>query len=250
LTEQANSARLAPNQRSGRAMIVLIDNYDSFTFNLVHYLGALGADVVVHRNDKISADAVVATDPDAIVLSPGPCTPNDAGICLALIERACAPSPGPIPILGVCLGHQAIGQAFGGDVVRAPLPVHGKLSEVTHTGQGLFRGINGPFQATRYHSLVVDRATMPKSLSVTAETADRLVMGLAHHSLPVHGVQFHPESIASEHGHLMLRNFIELAADWNATTGRRPAATRAAERPLPAVTSTSAHRPAPRRAAH
>src|SRR5262245_17062393 len=223
-------------------MIVLIDNYDSFTFNLVHYLGGLGADVVVHRNDKISADDVVAAAPDAIVLSPGPCTPNEAGICLELIDKASA----EIPILGVCLGHQAIGQAFGGDVVRAPVPVHGKLSEVSHTGVGLFRGINGPFKATRYHSLVVDRATMPADLTVTAETADRLVMGLAHASLPVHGVQFHPESIASEHGHLMLKNFLELAAAWNASTGRRAAASAPATR--------AEHRPAPRaasrRAAH
>jgi anthranilate synthase component 2 len=216
-------------------MIVLIDNYDSFTFNLVHYLGALGADVVVHRNDKIAADDVVAAAPDAIVLSPGPCTPNEAGICLELIDKAAA----KIPILGVCLGHQAIGQAFGGDVVRAPAPVHGKLSEVTHTGQGLFRGINGPFRATRYHSLVVDRATMPSDLSVTAETSDRLVMGLAHTSLPVHGVQFHPESIASEHGHLMLKNFLELAADWNGTTGRRNAT-------APAPAAHPAARPARR----
>ena len=227
-------------------MIVLIDNYDSFTFNLVHYLGGLGADVAVHRNDKISADDVVAADPDAIVLSPGPCTPNEAGICLALIEKAAA----TIPTLGVCLGHQAIGQAFGGKVVRAPVPVHGKLSEVTHAGAGLFRGINGPFQATRYHSLVVDRPTLPKDLSVTAETADRLVMGLAHKSLPVHGVQFHPESIASEHGHLMLRNFLELAADWNTKTGRRPAAARPAAQAPSAAQPASAHRGAPRRAAH
>ena len=224
-------------------MIILIDNYDSFTFNLVHYLGGLGADVVVHRNDKISADDVVAADPDAIVLSPGPCTPNEAGICLALIEKAAA----TIPILGVCLGHQAIGQAFGGDVVRAPVPVHGKLSEVLHGGQGLFRGINGPFRATRYHSLVVERKTLPKDLRVTAETSDRLVMALAHNSLPVHGVQFHPESIASEHGHLMLRNFLELAAGWNTTTGRRRAAARAARA---TAKSSPKSRPAPRRAAH
>jgi anthranilate synthase component 2 len=224
-------------------MIVLIDNYDSFTFNLVHYLGGLGADVVVHRNDKIAVDAVIAAAPDAIVLSPGPCTPNEAGICLELIDQA----SDTIPILGVCLGHQAIGQAFGGDVVRAPLPVHGKLSEVTHGGAGLFRGINGSFRATRYHSLVVDRATIPAELAVTAETADRLVMGLAHNTLPVHGVQFHPESIASEHGHLMLKNFLELAADWNARTGRRtgdrpraPAAARAATRP-PRPTRRAAH---------
>ena len=193
-------------------MVVLIDNYDSFTFNLVHYLGGLGADVVVHRNDKVAVKEVLASQPDAIVLSPGPCTPNEAGICLKLIEKA-APS---IPILGVCLGHQAIGQAFGGAVVRAPSPVHGKLSEVRHQGAGVFRGINGPFKATRYHSLVVERNSMPEALTVTAETDDRVVMGLAHKTLPVHGVQFHPESIASEHGHLILKNFLELAAHWNA----------------------------------
>jgi anthranilate synthase component 2 len=199
-------------------MIVLIDNYDSFTFNLFHYLGGLGAEVLVHRNDKISADDVIGADPDAIVLSPGPCTPNDAGICLDLIAKA---SP-IIPIFGVCLGHQAIGQVFGGKVVRAPVPVHGKLSLIKHQGQGVFRGINGPFQATRYHSLVVERATMPADLAVNADTDDRLVMGLAHAKLPVHGVQFHPESIASEHGHLILKNFLDIAAAWNATTGRRP----------------------------
>ena len=198
-------------------MIVLIDNYDSFTFNLVHYLGELGANVVVHRNDKISARDVIAADPDAIVLSPGPCTPNEAGICLDLVEQA-APT---IPMFGVCLGLQSIGQAFGGHVVRAPVPVHGKLSEVTHQGQGVFRGINGPFRATRYHSLVVDRATMPEALAVTAETGDRLVMGVSHTTLPVHGVQFHPESIASENCHLILKNFLELAAAWNVASGRR-----------------------------
>ena len=203
-------------------MIVLIDNYDSFTFNLVHYFGELGADVVVHRNDKVSVDAVIGADPDAIVLSPGPCTPNEAGICLDLVEKA---SP-TIPLFGVCLGLQSIGQAFGGNVVRAPAPVHGKLSEVTHQGQGVFRGINGPFRATRYHSLVVERDSMPAELAVTAETGDRLVMGLAHTSLPVHGVQFHPESIASENGHRILNNFLELAAAWNAATGRRPATAR------------------------
>jgi anthranilate synthase component 2 len=197
-------------------MIVLIDNYDSFTFNLVHYLGELGAEVVVRRNNKVTTQDVIAADPDAIVLSPGPCTPNEAGICLDLVEKA-SPS---IPMFGVCLGLQSIGQAFGGKVVRAPVPVHGKLSEVTHNGQGVFRGINGPFKATRYHSLVVDRATIPDSLAVMAET-DRLVMGAAHKTLPVHGVQFPPESIASEHGHLILRNFLELAAAWNEATGRR-----------------------------
>lgn len=194
-------------------MIILIDNYDSFTFNLVHYLGGLGAEVVVHRNDKITADAVIAADPEAIVLSPGPCTPNEAGICLEVIEKASA----RIPILGVCLGHQAIGQVFGGDVVRAPVPVHGKLSTMRHEARGLFRGINGPFRATRYHSLVVDRASLPDALAVTAETDDALIMGLQHKSRPVHGVQFHPESIASEHGHLILKNFLDLAREWNAT---------------------------------
>jgi len=204
-------------------MIVLIDNYDSFTFNLVHYLGGLGADVVVHRNDKISVPDVMAAEPAAIVLSPGPCTPNEAGICLALIAQA-APT---IPILGVCLGHQAIGQAFGAKVVRAAVPVHGKLSEIRHTSTGVFRGINGPFKATRYHSLVVERASMPRELTVNAETDDGLVMGIMHASLPVHGVQFHPESIASEHGHLMLKNFLDLAAAWNAATDRRSRATSA-----------------------
>src|SRR2546423_10988699 len=198
-------------------MIVLIDNYDSFAFNLVHYLGELGADVVVHRNDKISARAVNDADPDAIVLSPGPCTPNEAGICLELVAEA-APK---IPIFGVCLGLQSIGQAFGGKVVRAPTPVHGKLSEITHQGQGVFRGINGPFKATRYHSLVVDRATLPDELAVTAETGDRLVMGAAHKTWPVHGVQFHPESIASENGPTILKNFLDLAAAWNVASGRR-----------------------------
>ena len=200
-------------------MIVLIDSYDSFAFNLVHYLGELGADVVVHRNDKVTPDAVVAADPDAIVLSPGPCTPNEAGICLDLVAQA---SP-TIPILGVCLGHQAIGQAFGGAVVRGPAPVHGKLSEIRHVAKGVFLGINGPFQATRYHSLVVDRTTLPDELAITAETDGGLIMGLEHAELPVHGVQFHPESIASNHGHLILKNFLDLAAAWNGASGRRAA---------------------------
>jgi anthranilate synthase component 2 len=197
-------------------MIVLIDNYDSFTFNLFHYLGGLGADVVVHRNDKISVDAVIAAEPDAIVLSPGPCTPHEAGICLELVEKASS----NIPLLGVCLGHQAIGQAFGGQIVRALTQVHGKLSEIRSNGTGVFRGINGPFQATRYHSLIVDRGSLPREFTVTAETDDRLVMGLAHASLPIHGVQFHPESIASENGHLILKNFLDLAAEWNAKRRR------------------------------
>jgi anthranilate synthase component II len=209
-------------------MIVLIDNYDSFTFNLFHYLGGLGEDVVVHRNDKITADRVLAMDPDAIVLSPGPRTPSDAGICLELIAKASA----TVPLLGVCLGHQAIGQAFGGQVVRAPVQVHGKLSEIEHRGEGLFHGINGPFKATRYHSLVVERASLPDALVITAQTSDHLIMGLAHRALAVHGVQFHPESIASEHGHLMLRNFLDIAAGWNTSTGRRPTDARSTRRVL------------------
>jgi anthranilate synthase component 2 len=200
-------------------MIVVIDNYDSFTFNLVHYLGELGAKAAVHRNDRLSAADVIAADPDAVVLSPGPCTPNEAGICLDLIAKA----GNKIPILGVCLGHQAIGQALGGKVVRAPVPVHGKLSEIRHDGSGVFRGINRAFKATRYHSLVVDRATMPAPLTVNAESEDGVVMGIAHTSLPLHGVQFHPESIASEHGHVILKNFLDIAASWNAATGRRRA---------------------------
>ncbi len=197
-------------------MIILIDNYDSFTFNLVHYLGGLGADVVVHRNDKISVAEVMALEPEGIVLSPGPCTPNEAGICLDLIAKA----GDTIPMFGVCLGHQAMGQALGGHVIRAPQMVHGKLSQISHDATGVFRGINGPFNATRYHSLIVERATMPRALKVNAQTADGLVMGMMHESLPMHGVQFHPESIASEHGHLMLRNFLDIAAAWNFAHGR------------------------------
>jgi anthranilate synthase component II len=207
-------------------MIVLIDNYDSFTFNLFHYLGGLGADVVVHRNDKVAADQVMAMEPEAIVLSPGPRTPRDAGICLELIAKAAS----SIPVLGVCLGHQAIGEAFGGAVVRAPVQVHGKLSEIRHQGAGIFRGINAPFRATRYHSLVVDRPSLPDKLAVTAETDDHIIMGLAHRTLAVHGVQFHPESIASEYGHLILRNFLDIAAAWNASTGRNAAGIRANRR--------------------
>ena len=197
-------------------MILLIDNYDSFTFNLVHYLGGLGAKVAVYRNDKIGVEDALACEPDAIVLSPGPCTPNDAGICLDLIERASS----QVPIFGVCLGHQAIGQVFGGQVVRAPMPVHGKLSVIRHSAEGVFRGVNGPFHATRYHSLIVDRKNLPQDIVVTAETDDHLIMGLRHRTFPVHGVQFHPESIASEHGHLILRNFLDIAAQWNGTTRR------------------------------
>ncbi len=191
--------------------VTLIDNYDSFTFNLVHYLGALGADVSVWRNDEISVAEVLAAKPDAIVLSPGPCTPNEAGICLDLVRAACASTP----LLGVCLGHQAIGQAFGGEIVRASAPMHGKLSRITHNSSGIFRGINGPFQATRYHSLLIERSTAPAEFEISAQTDDGAIMGVAHRTLPVHGVQFHPESILSEHGHLMLKNFLELADAYN-----------------------------------
>jgi anthranilate synthase component II len=191
--------------------VTLIDNYDSFTFNLAHYLGALGADVSVRRNDEISVADAIGARPDAIVLSPGPCTPNEAGICLDLVRAASA----TIPMLGVCLGHQAIGQVFGGDVVRAPLPMHGKLSRISHNARGVFRGINGPFLATRYHSLIVDRKSAPGVLEITAETDDGLIMGVSHRTLPLHGVQFHPESILSEHGMLILQNFLDLARAFN-----------------------------------
>ena len=187
--------------------VALIDNYDSFTWNLVHYLGELGADVDVYRNDALTVDELKAKKPDAVVLSPGPCTPNEAGICLDLIKKAGA----TIPLLGVCLGHQSIGQAYGGDVIRAPVPMHGKLSTITNTGQGIFKGLPKRFEITRYHSLIVDRATLPDCLEVTAETDDGLIMGLQHKSHPVHGVQFHPESIASEQGHALLANFLDLA---------------------------------------
>jgi anthranilate synthase component 2 len=188
-------------------MIVLIDNYDSFTYNLVHFLGELGGECRVFRNDKIAVAEVLGMRPRGIVLSPGPCTPNEAGICLELIEKA-----GPtIPLLGVCLGHQAIGQAYGGRVIRARVPMHGKLSEITHTGKGVFKGLPRKFEVTRYHSLIVERKGLPADLAVTARTADGLVMGLQHKTHPVHGVQFHPESIASEHGHALLANFLDLA---------------------------------------
>ena len=191
--------------------VTLIDNYDSFTWNLVHYLGALGAAVTVYRNDRVEVADIMADAPDAIVLSPGPKTPREAGICLDLI-RAAGPT---VPLFGVCLGHQAIGDAYGATVTRAPLPMHGKISTVRHGGETVFRGINGPFQATRYHSLVVDRASVSDELAVTAETDDGQIMGLSHRRHPVHGVQFHPESIASEHGSLILKNFLDLAAVWN-----------------------------------
>jgi anthranilate synthase component 2 len=188
-------------------MLLLIDNYDSFTYNLVHYLGELGTVAEVVRNDKLTVDDVIRLKPKAIVLSPGPCTPNEAGICLDLIARAGA----EIPILGVCLGHQAIGQAYGGHVIRAPVPMHGKLSTIKTTGKGLFAGIPPRVEITRYHSLIVERATLPADLEITAETDDGIIMGCQHRTHPVHGVQFHPESIASEHGHDMLANFLKLA---------------------------------------
>ncbi len=188
-------------------MILLIDNYDSFTYNLVHYLGELGAACDVHRNDRLTVDQALAKRPKAIVLSPGPCTPNEAGICLDLIKAA----GDRIPLLGVCLGHQAIGQAYGGRVQRAQLPMHGKLSQVRHDNKGLFADLPRRFEVTRYHSLIVERATLPDCLEVTAETADGLIMGLQHKTHPIHGVQFHPESIASEHGHDILANFLRLA---------------------------------------
>ena len=187
-------------------MILLIDNYDSFTFNLFHFLGDLGAEVEVVRNDGLTPAEALARAPDAIVLSPGPCTPNEAGICLDLIHAAAARR---VPLLGVCLGHQAIGQAFGARVVRAPEPVHGKVWAIEHRGTDVFAGLPNPFRATRYHSLVVE--DLPPALRPTARTADGLLMGLAHRELPIWGVQFHPESIASEHGHDLLRNFLALS---------------------------------------
>jgi anthranilate synthase component 2 len=195
--------------------ITLIDNYDSFTWNLVHCLGALGADVSVHRNDKVSVNDVVAASPDGIVLSPGPCGPAEAGICLDLI-RAAAPA---IPIFGVCLGHQALGEAYGGEVIRAPKPVHGKIATIDHAGETLFHGINGPFRAVRYHSLVVRADPAPPDLKITA-TTDGLVMGISHRRFPAHGVQFHPESIASEYGMRIFENFLALAAHWNQSARR------------------------------
>ncbi|HEY5238584.1 MAG TPA: aminodeoxychorismate/anthranilate synthase component II [Rhizomicrobium sp.] len=188
-------------------MLLLIDNYDSFTYNLFHYLGELGADVVVKRNDEISAREALTMGADAIILSPGPCTPNEAGICMDVIRQA----NGTMPILGVCLGHQAIGQVYGGKVVRAPEPMHGKLSRIHHTGKGVFRGLNNDFEATRYHSLTIAPETMPASLEITATTADGIIMGVMHKTHPVHGVQFHPESIASENGHALLQNFLTLS---------------------------------------
>jgi anthranilate synthase component 2 len=193
-------------------MLLLIDNYDSFTYNLVHYFGELGAKMEIYRNDALSADEALGLRPQAIVLSPGPCDPDQAGICLELIEK----NAGNIPLLGVCLGHQAIGQAYGGKVVRAPNLMHGKVSDIKHTEKGLFAGVPTPFLATRYHSLMVERQSLPDCLEVTAETDDGIVMGLAHQEYPIHGVQFHPESIASEQGHELLKNFLTVVNDGKA----------------------------------
>ncbi|MEO1551242.1 MAG: aminodeoxychorismate/anthranilate synthase component II [Pseudomonadota bacterium] len=187
-------------------MLLLIDNYDSFTYNLVHYFGELGADVAVHRNDALDVQSAMALKPSGIVLSPGPCDPDQAGICLALVAAAAETR---IPLFGVCLGHQAIGQAFGGQVQRHSEIVHGKLGTVRHGGKGVFGGLPSTFGATRYHSLVVARDGLPETLEVTAELEDGTIMGLSHRDLPIHGVQFHPESIASEHGHALLRNFLD-----------------------------------------
>ena len=188
-------------------MILVVDNYDSFTYNLVHYLAELGAETRVVRNDDLTAAEAWALRPEAVLLSPGPCTPNEAGVCLALIDTA----PLDMPLFGVCLGHQAMGQAFGGEVVRAKTLMHGKTSPIEHAGQSVFKGLPSPFTATRYHSLAIRRETLPDVLEVTAWTADGEIMGIAHKTRPIHGVQFHPESIATEHGHDLLANFLDLA---------------------------------------
>ncbi len=188
-------------------MLLLIDNYDSFTYNLVHYLGELGADVVVKRNDALNVQEAMAMNPEGILLSPGPCDPDQAGICLAMTQAAAETKT---PLLGVCLGHQTIGQNFGGTVVRCHEIVHGKMGIMHHTNKGLFEGLPTPFEATRYHSLIVERETLPECLEITAELEDGTIMGLQHKELPIHGVQFHPESIASQHGHAMLQNFLNV----------------------------------------
>jgi anthranilate synthase component 2 len=188
-------------------MILVIDNYDSFTYNLVHYLNELGAETLVHRNDALTAQTALALKPAGVLLSPGPCTPNEAGICLDLLAQA----PEDLPILGVCLGHQSIGQAFGGKVVRARELMHGKTSPIHHTGKGVFAGLKNPFTATRYHSLCIEKDTAPEVLEVTAWTDDGEIMGVQHRTRPIHGVQFHPESIATECGHELLANFLAIA---------------------------------------
>ncbi len=199
-------------------MILVIDNYDSFTFNLVHYLMELGAETEVVRNDQLTAAEALARRPQAVLLSPGPCSPNEAGVCLDLIAAAAAAR---LPLLGVCLGHQAMGQAFGGAVVRAPQVMHGKTSAISHDGTGVFAGLPSPFEATRYHSLIVRDADLPAAFHVNARSPDGVIMGMHHRELPLHGVQFHPESIATEHGHALLANFLRLAG---IATGPLPAA--------------------------
>ena len=194
-------------------MFVLIDNYDSFTYNLFHYIGELGVKVVVHRNDALSVDEVLKLGPDGIVLSPGPCDPDKAGICLDLVEQAA----GRIPIFGVCLGHQCIGQVFGARIIRSPQPMHGKVSSISHQGGSVFKGVPSPFEATRYHSLTIDPDSLPDCLEVTATSDDGVIQGVCHKDMNIHGVQFHPESIATEHGHKMLQNFLDF-------TGERQAA--------------------------
>lgn len=207
----------APRPRNGRpAMFLMIDNYDSFVYNLRHFLGELGAEVEVVRNDQITAEAAISGGYEGIILSPGPCTPNEAGICLDIVRLA----PDDLPILGVCLGHQVIGQAFGGAIVRAPTPMHGKLSHVAHSGEGVLKGLPAPFEATRYHSLVIKPDSLPECLIADGETPDGCIMGIRHETRPIFGVQFHPESIASEHGHKLLANFLSLA-----TGGRLPSGT-------------------------
>jgi anthranilate synthase component 2 len=185
--------------------IILLDNYDSFTYNLVHYLGELGAEVAVYRNDTINVGDLLAKEPDGIVISPGPGTPQQSGICLELIKKA----SGKVPLFGVCLGMQAMGEAFGGKVIRAPKPMHGKISPIFHQAKGVFAGLPSPFDATRYHSLIVEKETLPNCLEITATTDDGLIMGLSHKTHNTHGVQFHPESIASEHGHTIIKNFLD-----------------------------------------
>jgi anthranilate synthase component II len=187
-------------------MLLMIDNYDSFTYNLVQYFGELRQEVVVFRNDQVSLEEIAALRPAHIVISPGPCTPSEAGVCLPLIQRFA----GEVPILGVCLGHQSIGQAFGGKIVHAKQVMHGKVSPIHHADQGVFKGLSEPFEATRYHSLVIERASLPEALEVTAWTDDGEIMGVRHKSLPVEGVQFHPESILTQHGHDLLRNFVQV----------------------------------------
>ena len=189
-------------------MILLIDNYDSFTYNLLHYLGELGAEVEVRRNDAMTADEAVAFGAEGMVISPGPCDPDQAGICLELVKKAA----GKVPLFGVCLGHQAIAQSFGGKVVRAEKPMHGKISSVIHQGHGVFKNIPSPFNATRYHSLIVERETLPDCFEIVAETEDGIIMGIQHKEHKIHGVQFHPESIASEHGHEILKNFLDICS--------------------------------------